>query len=235
MNQTLKQPLLGIIITLLIYGIAMLGGHYITPSLAFFSPTFGTHTLMLLLSMGVILCYKPSVDYHISWPEFKKIGRPILFGILTCFGVSFIMNLITHFFGGEIQSMKLLGQLSPWQTFVFVFLYASVAEEFLFRGFLQNVLKPLKEKHITVLRRKISYPVLISGAMFGLAHLILLTSGQDAWFILRIVLFTSTLGIFAGYYQEKYNNHIYAIITHMSGNFLALVSAIIVPLLNLPS
>ena len=59
---------------------------------------------------------------------------------------------------------------------------------------------------------------------FGLAHLILITTGVGALFLLRVVLFTFTLGLVAGYYQEKYDNTIYAIIVHMAGNSVAVLA-----------
>ena len=68
-------------------------------------------------------------------------------------------------------------KMSPLQVFIFVFIYASIAEEILFRGFLMNILKPLKIKGISILKRKISVPVIISAFAFGLGHLILITTG----------------------------------------------------------
>lgn len=104
---------------------------------------------------------------------------------------------------------------------------APVAEESLFRGFLQNYLRPLGDKGFTLLRRRISLPVLISALAFSLAHLILVVSGVGVLFMVRILVFTFVLGLFAGYYQEKYNNHIFAILVHMAGNMMGLISAII--------
>jgi membrane protease YdiL (CAAX protease family) len=68
-------------------------------------------------------------------------------------------------------------------------------------------------------------PVIISAIAFGAAHLVLLATDASAFFLVRIVLFTTCLGLVAGYYQEKYNNHFYAIIVHMSGNFLAVIAS----------
>jgi membrane protease YdiL (CAAX protease family) len=127
--------------------------------------------------------------------------------------------------GGEIEKHPLLSQMTPLQVLIFVFFYASIAEELLFRGFLLNFLDSDNFKGITILKRKFSTPVITSALMFGLAHLILLTTGVGILFILRIVIFTFVLGLFAGYYQEKYNNNIFAIIVHMSGNIFAVLGA----------
>jgi membrane protease YdiL (CAAX protease family) len=105
-------------------------------------------------------------------------------------------------------------------------LYASIAEEFLFRGFLLNLLKPLENNRVLVIKRKVSLPVILSAVAFGLAHLILLTTGVGLFFLIRVIIFTIGLGLIAGYYQEKYNNHSYAIIVHMTGNSLAVIAAL---------
>ena len=114
--------------------------------------------------------------------------------------------------------------MSPVQVLFFMFFYASVAEEILFRGFLLNLLKPLKKRGISLFNRRISLSVIISALAFGLAHLILITAGIDALFLVRVVLFTFTLGLVAGYYQEKYDNTAYAIIVHMAGNSVAVIA-----------
>ena len=116
------------------------------------------------------------------------------------------------------------GQRVGAAVFLFTFILASVAEEFLFRGFLQNYLKPFSDKGFKLFRRRISLPVLVSAVAFSLAHLILLVSGVEALFMIRMLVFTFALGLIAGYYQEKYDNHAFAIIVHMAGNLMGLVS-----------
>ena len=66
--------------------------------------------------------------------------------------------------------------------------------------------------------------MLVSAVTFSLAHLILLVSGVEALFMIRMLVFTFALGLIAGYYQEKYDNHAFAIIVHMAGNLMGLVS-----------
>jgi membrane protease YdiL (CAAX protease family) len=120
--------------------------------------------------------------------------------------------------------------MSPLQIFVFIFIYASIAEEVLFRGFLMNILKPVSIKGIKVFKRNLNFPVIISAVIFGLAHLILITTGAGGLFLLRIVVFTTILGLIAGYYQEKYNNNAYAIIVHMAGNIMGVIGALLMSL-----
>lgn len=52
-------------------------------------------------------------------------------------------------------------------------------------------------------------------------------SGANIFFVVRTLIFTFVLGLIAGYYQEKYENNAYAIIVHMGGNFMGLLSALI--------
>jgi membrane protease YdiL (CAAX protease family) len=113
------------------------------------------------------------------------------------------------------------------QVFLFVFISASVAEEMLFRGFLMNFLKPLETQGVSIFKIKLSVPVIVSAIAFGMAHLVLLSTEVSVLFVIRIVIFTTCLGLIAGYYHEKYNNHAYAILVHMSGNLLAVLGAFV--------
>jgi len=182
---------------------------------------------MLLLSILGIIAMKRSLTYQLSLPKLKLVFKPIIYAIVITIVVNILMTIITKVAGGKIEPHPLLAQLTPLQVFIFVFIYASIAEELLFRGFLLNLLEPLRKTGITILKIRLSLPVIISALMFGLAHLCLITTDIDFFFTLRIVIFTMSLGLIAGYYQEKYNNNTYAIIVHMSGNLLALLGALI--------
>ena len=220
----------GIIITVIVFAIATFGGRELHLNIDFIPNSFVTHSLMLILSIVVIYGLRKYVNYKISLPQFKKILKPALFGLLATTIVNISMSIITKILGGEIEAHPLMMKMSPLQVFIFVFIYASIAEEILFSGFLMNILKPLKIKGISILKRKISVPVIISAFAFGLAHLILITTGVSVLFLLKIVIFTTTLGLIAGYYQEKYDNNAFAIIVHMSGNLIGLIGAILMNL-----
>ena len=217
----------GIAITVAIYLSTIFIGRLIHFNNAFIASSFATHTIMLLLSIFGIIAMRRNFTYHLSLPKFKFIFKPIIYAIITTIVVNILMTIITKAAGGKIESHPLLVQLTPLQVFIFVFIYASIAEELLFRGFLLNLLEPLRETGITILKIRLSLPIIISALMFGLAHLCLIMTGVQFFFLLRIVIFTMSLGLIAGYYQEKYNNNAYAIIVHMSGNLLALLGAII--------
>ena len=217
----------GLLLVIVIFLLANLAGVSSKLTSGFFTNSSITHGVMLLLALVAIFIFRGKVDFNIAMPEISKIFKPILFGILTAFIVNFSVNLITRLSGVEVQQHQVTASMSPLQVFVFIFLLASVAEELLFRGFLQNILHPLKEKKITFAGVNLSFPVIISAVTFGLIHLILISTGANFMFLFRIILFTTTLGIVAGYYQEKYDNHVYAIVVHMSGNLPALLGAII--------
>jgi membrane protease YdiL (CAAX protease family) len=171
---------------------------------------------------------KNNLNFNISLPKFKNVLKPIIIGIVLTIVINILMTIATKLVGGKIEEHPLLSKMNPIQVLIFVFIYASIVEEILFRGFLLNLLKPLKTSGITIFKRKISFSVIISALAFGLAHLILIKTGVDSSFLLRVVLFTTTLGLVAGYYQEKYDNNSYAIIVHMSGNSVALIGAFLI-------
>ena len=89
------------------------------------------------------------------------------------------------------------------------------------------MLSPLHDRGIRFFKVRLSLPVILSAVVFGLIHLVLLTSGAGGFLVVRVVIFTTILGLFAGYYQEKYNNFSYAVIVHMAGNLMGLVGALI--------
>lgn len=225
-----KRILYGLIITAVIFIISTFWGSKLNLSIDFFPSSFLTHSLMLLLSIIVIYSFRKQTNYKISLPKFKRIFKPILFGILAAIIVNISVSILTKVLGGNIEPHPLLTKMTPLQTFIFVFIYASIAEELLFRGFLLNILKPLKARGFTFLKRNISVSVIISAIAFGLGHLVLIASGVSGFFIIRTVIFTTILGLIAGYYQEKYDNNSYAIIVHMAANLLGVIGVLLMSL-----
>ena len=215
--------ILGLLITATIYLIAAFFGKYLNINIAFFYKSFGLHTIMLVLSVLVIVLLKKHVVFKMKIPKLRTIWRPILIAIFATIFINFSINIFSRLIGGSPELHPALKEMNLSQVIVFVFFYASIAEEFLHRGFLLNLLKPLNNKGITILKRHISLPVIISGLAFGLMHLGTARLGVGSTFLIQIVTFTTILGIIAGYYQEKYDNFSYAIIVHMAGNFVGVV------------
>lgn len=160
--------------------------------------------LMLILSIGLIYGLKKYVRYRIALPRFRKMLKPMLFGFLAAVIINSLLSGIGNIFKIESESHFAFDIMSPLQIFLYIFILASIAEEVLFRGFLQNILKPLQNKGIKIFKRHISLPVIVAALAFSLVHLILITSGAGAYFIFRTLVFAFVLGLIAGYYQEKH-------------------------------
>lgn len=218
-----ERVIWGILLTVIVFLISAFLGGKIQINNEFIPESFGGDTLRLLFSIALICGFKKYVNYKISVPKFKKTLKPMLFGLLAAVLVNGIITVIGNNLGIATESHYVFDVMSPLQFFVFVFIYASIEEEVLFRGFLQNILNPLKDKGIKIFKRHISVPVIIGAIMFSAAHLGLIATGAGTLFIFRTLIFTFTLGLIAGYYQEKYINNAYAILVHMAGNFMGLM------------
>lgn len=229
MNKIEKLKLLlgGLILTGIVYAIANLCGHYWNPSCSFLAKTFPTHITMLVLSLGLIYLLRDRLGYRIAWPKPKLILRPMLYGLLAAFVTNFILGILFFFLGATAEKHPAIEGMTAVQYLVFIIILAPIAEEHLFRGFLQNYLKPLKDKGFNLFGLRITFPVLMSAIAFSLAHLILLASGASGLFVTRVLVFTFVLGLIAGYYQEKHDNIAYAILVHAAGNILGLMSIIL--------
>lgn len=219
---------LGLLGTLAIFSLALCTNLFYTGT-GFLPSTFGGHTTMFLLSGLFIYIFRDQIPFRLGKIKLKVLAKAFLITL----GVTFLSNFVVTFISLLLGSVSLtekhfvFNTMDPWQIFIFVFLYASIAEEFLYRGFLQNMLSSLSSKAISLFGLRLSAPVLIAALFFGLSHLILINTGASGPFLIRIVVFTTCLGIIAGYFQEKYKNTTYAILIHMTGNLPGLISALI--------
>ena len=216
----------GLVITAVVYFVSIFMGHHWQLNSCIVEDSVLNHGTMLVLSVLLILAFKKQVKYRIAMPKLKQVLKPILFGFLCAVVINVVLSIVTVIVTGSVQKHPLLGNTTFLKNFLSVFILASIGEEFLFRGFFQNYLKPLGVWGFKIFKRRISLPVLISALTFSAAHLILLASGVDTMFIIRILVFTFVLGLIAGYYQEKHDNHIFAILVHMAGNLMGLISVI---------
>ena len=217
----------------IIYGLVITAGIFVTAKFISSKIPLNSHlvpdsfislSIMLLLSIIAIYGMRKYMTYKFSLPKFKNVLKPIAIGIIATIAINLFMSIVSKLIVGTIDVHPALLTLNPIQLLLFVFIYASIVEEVLFRGFLLNLLKPLKTHGVNLFNRKISFSVIISALAFGLAHLALITTGVDAVFLVRVVLFASSLGLVAGYYQEKYDNNAFAIVVHMAGNSLAVIA-----------
>lgn len=222
---------LGIVITILIYSISIFISKVVKIPIEFIPSSFLTHLTMLALS-GILILYfqsKGVLKFKIKGIKINLMFRAILTAILIFISVNIISAIVYRICNIDIRSeSNPFLKIVPLQYFLFVSILAGLSEEFLFRGFLLNMLEPLKTKSVKILKLKISISVLTSGVLFGLAHLILLLSGASIPFVLRILFFTTIVGIMNGYFQEKYeNNTLVAIIAHITVNTLGLLILIL--------
>ena len=222
-----KILITGIIVTIIIAYIASTYSHYINLNIDFIPNSFGTHSSLLFLSIVAICLLQKYVKYRISIPKFKTLLKPIGLGILVSLLSAVVMSITLVLSNGSNSPKMPTSNLSLIQIIIFVFIYASIAEEMLFRGFLLNILKPLKEKGVSMFKRKISFAVILSALMFGFFHVIPFNSDKTIIYTTGMVIVPILLGIVAGYYQEKYDNNAYAIIVHMSGNLMGVIGTIV--------
>lgn len=75
------------------------------------------------------------MSYNISMPKFKKVLKPIAMGVIVTVTIGILMTVVTKVSGGELEVHPAFSVMNPLQVFIFVFIYASIAEEILFRGF----------------------------------------------------------------------------------------------------
>ena len=230
MKKLAENPLFlflsGLVMTVAVYFVSIFMGHHWHLNSSIVEDSVLNHGTMLVLSVLLILAFKKQVKYRIAMPKLNQIFKPILFGFLSAVVINVVLSIVAFIATGSVQSHPLLENTTFLKNFLSVFILASIGEEFLFRGFFQNYLKPLGVWGFKIFKRRISLPVLISALTFSAAHLILLASGVDTMFIIRILVFTFVLGLIAGYYQEKHDNHIFAILVHMAGNLMGLISVI---------
>ena len=122
-------------------------------------------------------------------------------------------------------------QFSPLQTVLMIWVYASTCEEVFTRGLIQSFLVPLADRGINVWRRRLSLPVLVSAAIFGLMHLSLLTMGSPILSVLLIVIFAFVLGLMAGYQRERTTSLLPAVLLHslfnISGSLVGWIVSIL--------
>lgn len=233
MNKTINL-ITGIILTVAIFGACYLISEVISIENDFIPASLVTHSSMLLLAVIAILyCRKYS---FFKFPLKKVKLKYYLFGILLGLAgmitgqILSILILKISGFGLDPsgQGHSVVANLNALQFFLFIFLLASISEEFLFRGFTQNFFSPLKSIGIRISQKVfIGLPAILTGVLFGLGHLILLTTETSGPMIFRIVVMTSVVGIIAGYFQEKHQSILPAIVIHMTVNLPGLITSIL--------
>jgi membrane protease YdiL (CAAX protease family) len=222
---------LGLAITILIYSISVLISKVVKMPFEFIPSTF-INQLSILAFSGISIVYfqsKGQLTFSIKPIKLRLIFSTILKAVIVFIATSILASIAINFFFRDIpKGPNPFMHYTPLQYFIFISMFTPIAEEYLFRGFLLNMLEPLKNKGIHLFRIKFNLSVLISGVLFGMAHLLIITTGADLSFVFRILIFTSIVGIMNGYLQEKHeNNTLVPIIAHITINSLGFIISLL--------
>jgi len=220
MNKAV-QIILGIFIVLLILMLASSSEMLSISELGVLPPGLASQATILVFSSIAIFIFnkKGIIKFNIGKTGIKQIITPILLIVFLLIISEFIFQKIL----GNTNEEHFASSMSGIQILLIVVFLASISEELLFRGFLQNMLDPLKPIAIHFLKIKLSLPVIISGLLFGLMHFGIISTGASFGFALKLVLVAMIMGMIAGYFQEKHNNFLFAVIVHMSANITGLL------------
>jgi membrane protease YdiL (CAAX protease family) len=222
LNKTLKI-FLGIIITAIV--LALSGGIEITIKSIFDSIPMGVGNQIGILIISILLIFffskRRIIEFNVARINLKQLVKPIVITVL----LLIIRELISVVLGSDSHPAAI--SMSTLQQVIFIVVLASLSEELLFRGFLQNMLNPIRRYGIIIFNLNLSLPVIISGILFGLMHFALMGTGASFNYVLQIAIFGMLLGMIAGYFQEKHNNFSFAFIVHMTGNLVGLIFSIV--------
>ncbi|MCP4632355.1 MAG: CPBP family intramembrane metalloprotease [candidate division Zixibacteria bacterium] len=181
-----------------------------------------THTAMLLLSLLIIvLLSKGKLSaYGIKTVSFKQVKSPVFVSLIAAPVAIAVASGIAYLLGFHLPSDEThpAGAMTFTQQIVFVWIYASICEEFLSRGLIQGYLTPLIVYRVKFFKFHISIPILVAALFFGLQHLALLTVGVDTFSVFVIVFAGTILGLIAGYYREITGSILPAIVVHILFN-----------------
>jgi len=173
----------------------------------FVLPSFVTHSVMLVLSVGIMWLASRGrlAEFGFTRGTYRFRPRILLWALPTA-----VLSLLSIVASGQSETSAALGGRTELQLVVFVWVYASVCEEVLTRGLLQTLISGTGG--VTAGAARLSMPAVVSGLFFGAMHLVLIDSmGQAA--VVPIVLAT-LLGFLAARYREMTGSLIPAIVVH---------------------
>ncbi|MEA3454485.1 MAG: CPBP family intramembrane glutamic endopeptidase [Candidatus Caldatribacteriota bacterium] len=175
---------------------------------------FINHTAMLVLSILIMLVLSKGKISTYGFKIAKNIQLKQI--VLLSLGIGIIGALIQSCL--PIKEPAFIENFSFIQIVIFVWIYASICEEVFTRGLVQGYLAPLARYGFSLFKFRISLPMLVGALFFASMHVMLLTTGMGSSVVFNIVLFAFILGVVAGYYREKTESLIPAILVHMLFN-----------------
>jgi len=171
--------------------------------------------IMLVIGRGNLSAYGFTTGRDIRY--LKIIALSLVASIIIIVVTGVIATILQELYpigGGE----HFASAYSLLETVLFVWILASISEEVFVRGLIQGYLTPLKKYGFSLFKKYISVPVVISGLFFGVMHLVLLTTGMNTYMVFAVFVSTCLLGFIAGYYREKTESIIPAIVVHVMFN-----------------
>lgn len=188
--------------------VALLAGRSsagLVPSLV--PSSFVTDTVMLLLAL-VVIRTRPGfslADFGFTRGSFRWTPGILLWVLPTA-----ALAALSLARRQDAEPAGPAAGFSAVQIVLFVWIYASVAEEILTRGLLQTLVAGRRDSGTR--HRWLSDSVIVSGLFFGAMHLVLISS-MGAAAVVPIVLATF-LGIVAARYRESTGSLLPAILVH---------------------
>jgi membrane protease YdiL (CAAX protease family) len=184
------------------------------------SLSFGIALIVLIIA--IIIAGRGKYDtFGFSKPRHIRPILPLTIAALAGAGSTALGSLF------KLKSPEIMGEMSFPQIVVSIWLIASIYEELVVRGFIQGTLDIIFHRMSDFRLFRLSFPVIISGMFFGLSHLMLLSVGATAGFVILVVIFALVVGLTAAYYKEKTGSLLPAILIHMIANIAGTASGYI--------
>lgn len=191
--------IIAIILLLLVGLYTIYGGMF--ANILYNAVFYGKYNTMLISEIIIVLFAIIIISVRKLWPQIRSKKEHFIVGIkrgMPILVISVIMLLVN---GGELIIDGNLN-IPNFISLVLVSIAIGVAEEFIFRGWLQNeVMDRFGEG-----KKGALITILISGLLFGLFHLVNALSGQDLFTSFMQVIQTSAIGIlFCSVYYASRN------------------------------
>ncbi|MDA3944914.1 MAG: CPBP family intramembrane metalloprotease [Bacteroidetes bacterium] len=181
---------------------------------------------LLVVFAGVRIFYSDKIgDFAFTTKNkvSKKVKRNarligLLIGIITNIAIIFMIDADDYLKGYHII-----------QKIVLAILLAPIVEEIIFRGYIQTILGFAFAKYKT---HKIFWlPIILTSLIFSLLHFTAIKT-INIYQTISIVILALAIGLFAGYFKEKYNSLIPSINLHIFSNMGAFFALLIVLIIS---
>ena len=180
--------IIAIILLLLVGLYTIYGGMF--ANLLYNALFYGKYNTMLISEIVIVLFAIIVISVRKLWPQIRGKKENFITGIKRGMPILVIAIIMLIVNGGELL---IDGEFNipNFISLVLVSIAIGIAEEFIFRGWLQNeVMDRFGEG-----KKGALITILISGLLFGLFHLVNALSGQDLFTSLMQVIQTSAIGI----------------------------------------